>query len=153
MKKIALVFLIFLLPFLVAAESPPMPDKSDLLEVTCVKVVDGDTAWFEESSALVVHKVRFIGVDTPETVHPTKGVEAGGKEASAYTTNALLNKRAWLEYDQDPYDRYGRHLCYVWLEDGSLFNLTLVQSGHAKAKEYPPNTKYQDYFEDAEKSK
>lgn len=119
-----------------------MPDKADLLEVVCVRPVDGDTAWFEEISGLVVHKVRFIGIDTPETVHPDKPVQEYGPEASAFTKEMLFGKTVWLEYDIEEYDRYARHLCYIWLEDGSLFNLTLIEEGYAVPSIYPPNVKY-----------
>ena len=52
-----------------------MPDKTDLLGGTCVKVVDGDTAWLEETAGLVVHKVRLINIDSPKIIHPTKPMQ------------------------------------------------------------------------------
>lgn len=140
-----LAAVLILLPILSLA-APAMPEKENLLKVTCVKVVDGDTAWFEEASGLVVHKVRFIGIDTPETVHPAKPVQYFGPEASAFTAESLLNKQAWLEYDVEPHDHYDRHLCYVWLDDGNLFNLTLIDQGFAVLDTWPPNVKYVDFF-------
>lgn len=151
MKKILLALLILLLALPALADHPPMPDKADLLEVVCVRPVDGDTAWFEEISGLVVHKVRFIGVDTPETVHPDKPVQEYGPEASAFTKEMLFGKTVWLEYDVEEYDRYARHLCYIWLEDGSLFNLTLIEEGYGIPSIYPPNVKYVEWFTSAQK--
>ena len=127
-----------------------MPDKADLLEVVCAKVVDGDTAWFEDVDQFVVHKVRFIGIDTPETVHPNKAVMPYGKEASSFTKAALQDKTVYLEYDIEQFDRYARHLCYIWMDDGSLFNLTLIAQGYAVLMTYPPNVKYVDYFVEAQ---
>ena len=65
-----------------------------------------------------VHTVRLIGVDTPETVHPTKTVQHFGAEASAYTKAALEGKTVTLEADPtgDTRDRYGRLLRYVHLD-------------------------------------
>lgn len=143
------LLLTLLLP-LSALAYPAMPDG--LLEVTCVKVIDGDTAWFEETSGLVVHKVRLIGVDTPETVHPRKPVQYYGPEASAFAVETLLGRRAWLEYDVEPHDHYARHLCYVWLEDGTLFNLTLIEQGYAVLDTWPPNVKYVDRFTAAQEA-
>lgn len=133
-----------------ALDTPAMPDKEDLLSAVCVKVVDGDTAWFEEKSGLVVHKVRLIGVDTPETRHPKKGVQPFGPEASAYTESRLLGQAVYLEYDVEENDRYDRHLCYVWLADGSLFNLELLCEGYAVLLTWPPNVKYVDWFTKAQ---
>ena len=50
-------------------------------------------------------RVRLIGVDTPETVHPRKPVEYFGKEASAFTWRMVEGKKVWLEYDQQRADR------------------------------------------------
>lgn len=141
MKRFLAILLLFALS---ASAAPEMPEN--LLEVVCVRVVDGDTAWFEDVDEYVVHKVRFIGIDTPETVHPTKEVQHFGQEASDFTTEALLGETVYLEYDVEPHDHYDRHLCYVWLEDGTLFNLTLIEQGYATLMTYPPNVKYVDYF-------
>lgn len=151
MKRLALVLSLIFIPALCWG-MPICPDKSDLLEVVCVKVVDGDTAWFEDLDEYIVHKVRFIGIDTPETRHPTQGVQHFGPEASAFTVDQLDGKTVWLEYDVEWYDRYARHLCYVWMEDGSLFNLTLIRQGYAVLMTYPPNIKYVDYFAAAQES-
>lgn len=56
----------------------------DLIGVTVISVTDGDTVQVQLPNG-TTEKVRLIGVDTPETVHPTKGVEFYGPEASAFT--------------------------------------------------------------------
>ena len=82
--------------------------------VLVTHVTDGDTigvgrGWRYE-------KVRLIGVDTPETVHPNKPVEYFGKEASAFTKQLCEGKTVRLEYDWQRKDKYGRTLAYVYLE-------------------------------------
>ena len=78
--------------------------------------------------------VRLIGVDTPETVHPTKTVQHFGAEASAYTKAALEAKTVTLEVDPtgDTRDRYGRLLRYVHL-DGQNFNTRFIREGYGHA--------------------
>ena len=90
------------------------------IEATVVRVIDGDTIRVRVRGK--VHTVRLIGVDTPETVHPTKTVQHFGAEASAYTKAALEGKTVTLEADPtgDTRDRYGRLLRYVHL-DGQNF--------------------------------
>jgi micrococcal nuclease len=77
-------------------------------------VIDGDTIEVRINNR--TEKVRFIGVDTPETVHPTKGEEPYGREASDYTKSQLNDQSVGLEFDVEKRDRYGRLLAYVWLE-------------------------------------
>lgn len=147
LKRALCLLLACMMPLVsVAAQeaAPPMPDRDTLIKALCVRVVDGDTAWFEVGDA--THKVRFIGLDTPETVHPSVQVQHYGPEASAFTTQTLLNQTVWLERDVEEKDIYERFLFYIWMDDGSLFNLTLVRNGYAKVLTYPPNVKYTDYF-------
>ena len=102
------------------------------IEATVIRVVDGDTIRVRARGK--EHTVRFIGVDTPETVHPTKAVQHFGAEASAYTKAALEGKTVTLEADPtgDTVDRYGRLLRYVLL-DGENFNARLIREGYGHA--------------------
>ncbi len=84
-------------------------------------------------SAISPPGLGLIGVDTPETVHPQKPVEAFGKEASEFTRNHLEGKTVRVEYDQEKQDRYSRALVYLFLEDGTFFNAELVKQGYAHA--------------------
>lgn len=105
------------------------------------RVVDGDTFIIEGGE-----RVRLIGVDTPETVHPGKPVEPFGPEASSFTAARLAGKRVRLELDVQERDRYGRLLAYVFLEDGTFLNMELVGMGLAMVLTVPPNVKYVDQF-------
>ncbi len=129
------------------------PLKLQKAKVT--KIVDGDTVYvkFENGQE---KKVRLIGVDTPETKHPEKGVQHYGKEASNYTQSKLYNKSIYLDKDVSDTDKYGRLLRYVWIESPAsaaekeiktkMFNAILVLNGYAKASTYPPDVKYSQYF-------
>lgn len=114
------------------------------------KFVDGDTFWIDDGSEKGL-KVRLIGVDTPETVHPRKPVEYYGREASNFVKNLLHNKKVRLEFDVDTTDRYGRLLAYVYLKNGTFLNEALVKRGYAKVSTVPPNVKYADYFKRLER--
>lgn len=106
-------------------------------------------------------KVRLIGVNTPETKHPTKGVEYYGKEASNYTKSKLLNKTVYLEKDVSEKDKYDRLLRYLWLEEPTeinekeirekMFNAKLLLEGYAQVSTFPPDVKYQDIFLELQK--
>ena len=100
---------------------------------TVTRVVDGDT--IVVSIAGRSEKVRLIGVDTPETVHPNKPVEYFGKEASAFTRKMADGQEVRLEEDGQSAnrDRYGRLLRYVFLPDGRLLNAEIIAQGYGFA--------------------
>ena len=109
-----------------------------------IRVVDGDTIVVDIAGEQ--NKVRLIGVDTPESVHPNPSRNVPyGKISSEFTRNAMEGKLVYLEYDVEPTDQYGRILAYVWL-DGVMFNKTLLTEGHAVLATYPPNVRYVDEF-------
>jgi len=111
-----------------------------------VRIVDGDT--FEIKGG---QKVRMIGIDTPESVHPDaeKNTEFG-KLASEFTKSKIEGKNIKLVKDVSETDKYGRLLRYVYLEDGTFFNELLVKEGYAKVSTYPPDVKFADVFVKAE---
>jgi micrococcal nuclease len=117
---------------------------------TVTRVVDGDTAHVLFRGRDVT--VRFIGVDTPETVAPGQPIECYGPEASRFTTRQLSGRRIRLEFDVDRIDPFGRTLAYLWMRDGSLFNETLVRRGFATVATYPPDTRYVQRFEAAQRA-
>lgn len=121
---------------------------SDFLKVT--KVVDGDTFWVDDGSRKGL-KIRLIGVNTPETVHPQKPVEFYGKEASNYVKGLLEGSKVRLEFDVSKKDRYGRTLAYVYLEDGRFLNADLIKKGYGQAMTVPPNVKFSDSFLELER--
>lgn len=108
------------------------------------RVVDGDTLEIDYNGA--VEKVRLIGVDTPESVHPNKEKNVPyGKVATQFTKDTLEGKTITLEFDVEERDRYGRLLVYVYIDD-VMFNKLLLEEGHAMIATYPPNVKYVDDF-------
>jgi len=112
-------------------------------EGVVVRVVDGDTIHVRVDGR--VEKVRYIGVNTPELHHPTRGVEPGGREAWTVNRELVAGKRVRLELDVQSRDRYGRLLAYVWV-DGMMVNAELVRRGYAQVMTVPPNVRYQDLF-------
>ena len=116
-----------------------------------VKVVDGDT--IDVSIDGKVERLRLIGIDTPETVDPRKPVECFGVEASNKAKTILLGKKVYLESDntQGELDKYSRLLRYVFLEDGTNFNLLMIKEGYAHEYTYNLPYKYQSEFKQAQK--
>ena len=116
--------------------------------VRVVRVVDGDTINVEINGK--VEPLRYIGIDTPETVDPRKPVQCFGVEASKKNKELVDGKMVRLEKDITDRDKYKRLLRYVWLGD-TLINEMLVSQGYATSYSYPPDVKYQDRFVEAEK--
>ena len=127
------------------------------------RVVDGDTAIisfiFDDGSKYLKERVRFLGVDTPETVHPNKPVQYYGKEASDFTKSQLTDKVVWLQTDVNAKDRYDRMLAYVWLKEPTkaelddeaaireyMFNAKLLLDGYAQLMTIQPNSRYANLF-------
>ena len=160
MKKLYCLLMIVLLlnPVLCKAEEIKK-SENELTEPTEIKeeivvleaCVDGDTAKFKKSTSEVI-STRFLAVDTPETVHPTQGEEAYGKDASEYTCNLLTNAREIkLEYDKnsDEEDKYGRKLVWVFV-DGVLLQESLISKGYAEVSYLYDNYKYTSLLQDTE---
>jgi micrococcal nuclease len=101
-----------------------------------VDVLDGDTIVVARGSSR--DTIRLLGIDTPETHHPTKGVQCYGPEASAYTTRRLLGRMVRLEDDVETEDIYGRRLAYVYLDD-DRFEDELLRLGYARLLVIEPN--------------
>jgi micrococcal nuclease len=112
-------------------------DTDKMLRGRVTRHIDGDTVHITLKNPPQglnrVEKIRMIGVDTPETVHPVKEVEYFGKEASDFTKRSLLDKDVLLALDWDMRDKYGRLLAYIYLPDGSCHNAELVRQGYANA--------------------
>lgn len=117
--------------------------SDELVKVT--RVIDGDTIEIEGGE-----RVRYIGIDTPETVDPRKSIQCFGVEASKKNKELVEGKMVRLEKDITDRDKYHRLLRYVWLGD-TLINLSLVEQGFAHSYSYPPDIKLQDQFVAAER--
>lgn len=114
-----------------------------------VKVVDGDTIELENG-----RKVRYIGIDTPETVDPRRPVGCFGKEAKEENKRLVEGREVVLQKDVSETDKYNRLLRYVFLplDDGNaLFvNDYLVREGYAHTLTYPPDIKFNEKFLEGE---
>lgn len=111
---------------------------------TVTRVLDGDTIEIEGGQT-----VRYIGIDTPETVKPQTPVQCFGEEAKEENSRLIQGKTVRLEKDISETDRYGRLLRYVYVDD-TLINEALVKNGFAQASTYPPDVKYQKLFLEAQ---
>ncbi len=111
---------------------------------TVTAVVDGDTAHMRVEG-MGDEDVRFIGVDTPETVDPNEPVGCFGHEASDFTHRLLENRRVTLAFGAERRDRYGRLLAYIHLGD-TFVNAELVRRGYARTLEIEPNTDHAGLF-------
>jgi len=122
------------------------------------RVIDGDTVELqiesienitvENLSEGELVKVRYIGANTPETVHPFMPVEEFGREASRLNTSLVSGKQVFLELDVEHWDPFGRLLAYVYLdkEGYAMVNAVLVGAGFAYSSPYPPNVRYESVF-------
>ena len=121
-----------------AACTPTRAAPTDGVD-TVVSVSDGDTIDVDYGGA--VETVRLLGVDTPETHHPTRPVECYGAEASDRTAELLPAGTAIrLVRDTEARDRYGRLLAYVYrVDDGLFVNRSLAEDGYADALDIAPN--------------
>lgn len=109
------------------------------------RVVDGDTIELDNGE-----KVRYIGINTPESVDPERSVECFGKEAAEFNKKLVEGKKVILTSDISDKDKYGRLLRFVFLEDGTFINKVLVQEGYAFVATYPPDVAKQDIFREAQ---
>lgn len=120
------------------------------IEVELVEAVDGDTAKFKMNGKQIT--VRFLGINTKETVHPEIGEEEWGKEASDFTKEKLKNAtKIELEFDDiaDKKDKYDRYLAWIWIDDELLQNL-LVENGLAETYMLQNNYKYAGILQESE---
>ncbi len=125
---------------------PSFPDGTT--PATVLRVVDGDTIEVEiEGEAF---KVRYIGIDTPETVDPRRPVGCFGEEASAANRALVEGLIVGLEADVSDTDVFGRLLRYVWLDSEEMVNAMLVRDGYAQSSAYPPDVRHQELFDSLE---
>lgn len=123
----------------------PMPPEGQRALVT--RVYDGDTIEVDLNG--IKERVRYIGVDTPESVHPEVPVECYGPEASAENKKLVAGREVVLVRDITERDKYGRLLRYVYV--GNTFvNLYLVEKGFAQVVTYPPDVAHTDEYRAAQ---
>jgi micrococcal nuclease len=145
-----------------ADDEAPLSMPADILPnslrfVRVVRVVDGDTINVTFYNGGNPERVRLIGIDTPETVHPNRDVEHYGKEASDFTKTYLMDRHVWLQFDVGARDRFGRFLGYIWTEKpedvdneeeirDKMFNARLLLGGYAQVMTIQPNSRYAELF-------
>ncbi len=140
--------------------------KDGIGQVELVSISDGDTATFRDpysDTPNKTFKVRFLGIDTPETHGPATetytGQDPWGKAASDYTKKRLNNAKTIVleaEYGIDgkhttpTEETYGRYLGFVWV-DGVLLNLEIVEQAYSNSTLESTNCNklYKDYFMEA----
>lgn len=136
-------------------------NNGDFVAVTLVRVVDGDTIVVALDGFDI--KVRFIGIDAPESVHSDESENTPeGEHAAEYLKSIVkAGDTLYLQYDEERTDVYGRTLAYVWINDKVditseadiekyMLNAIMVKAGFARPVEYPPNTRYQNVFKGLE---
>jgi micrococcal nuclease len=110
---------------------------------TVTRVVDGDTIHVRIDGR--DESVRYIGIDTPESVKPNTPVQCFAKAAAAANERLVGGRRVRVVYDVERRDRYGRLLAYIYRDD--LFvNAELVRRGFARPATYPPNVRFAERF-------
>ncbi|MED1862965.1 thermonuclease family protein [Fictibacillus nanhaiensis] len=144
LKKKLLVSIISIV-FLMSGCSYLTSNDEQRIPVEVEKVVDGDTIKVRVDGKL--ETLRFLLVDTPESVHPSKPIQPFSKEASKHTGKMLEDADVELELGIGERDKYGRLLAYVYA-DGQSVQESLLKNGLARvAYVFEPNTKYVDHYE------
>jgi len=103
---------------------------------TVTEVIDGDTLDIDIPDGESANtRIRLIGVDTPETKHPTVSLMYYGPEATEFTTSLALGKRVTVLLDTagDQRGYYGRLLAYIQLPDGKILNAEIIKNGYGYA--------------------
>jgi len=141
------------------SSTPPAPAKKDKRakyapsgrlspgrQAKVIAVLDGDTIVISGGE-----KVRYAGLNTPETHHPDKLPEYCGREAFEANRRLVAGKTVRLEYDERQRDKYGRLLAYVHVD--SLFvNAELIRQGFAQVSTYKDTRRYHKEFERLQQS-
>lgn len=128
--------------------------RESLLAVQVRRVVDGDTIIVAINGR--EERLRYIGIDTPESVQPNTPVECFGREAAEANRRLVEGRTVLLERDVSDRDRFGRLLRYVYVDDPSsgervFVNHELVARGYAQVATYPPDVRYESQFRAAQR--
>jgi micrococcal nuclease len=121
----------------------------DATTVQVTRVVDGDTVEVDYQGR--TEDVRYIGIDTPESVKPDTPVQCYALDASHFNERLVDGRRVRLVFDAEPRDDYGRLLAYVYLGD-TFVNAELVRRGYARTLEIEPNTRFASLFDRLEQA-
>lgn len=126
----------------------PTPiDYSQMEKVRVNRVVDGDTIILQDA-----RRIRYLNIDTPESVHPNEPIQCYGKEAYELNKSLVEGKEVWIKFDKQKEDRYGRLLAFVFLQGRNANDITqsinayLVQTGFARSYIIKPNNTFAEEF-------
>jgi micrococcal nuclease len=123
--------------------SPPAEPAGQTTEAQVTRVIDGDTIEVRISGR--EDEVRYIGIDTPETVKPGTAVQCFGPQASGENHKLVDGRRVRLVFDRERRDVYDRLLAYVYT-GGEFVNARLVRGGYARTLTIAPNTAHAGLF-------
>jgi micrococcal nuclease len=138
MRRLAPAVLLVAVLAVVVAHGRGGPSGTVFGHAQVVRVVDGDTIRVRIGDRM--ERVRYIGIDTPESVKPGTPVQCFAKRASAANAALVAGRQVRLVADVEQRDRYGRLLAYVYREpDGAFVNARLVRDGFARTLTIPPN--------------
>lgn len=145
-RRAAIVLVVLVVAVLagrLASERRETSPEGVRAEVT--RVVDGDTIRADLGGN--EETVRYIGIDTPESVKPNAPVQCFAKMAAERNAALVRGTDLKLRFDVDRRDRYGRLLAYVYrADDGAFVNAALVRDGYARTLTVPPNVRHADQF-------
>jgi micrococcal nuclease len=145
MRRLAPLALLIAVVVVLVAHGRHEPPATAFGSARVVRVVDGDT--IRVSIGGRTERVRYIGVDTPESVKPGTPVQCYAKRAAAANEALVAGRTVRLVGDVEHRDRYGRLLAYVYREpDGAFVNARLVRDGYARTLTIPPNVAHAGEF-------
>jgi micrococcal nuclease len=144
----SIVALVLLVVLLVTGLDGDTKEEDDAelparLTATVTRAIDGDTVEVEVDGR--TETVRYIGVDTPESVKPDTPVECYALAASHFNERLVEGERVRLSFDAERRDTYGRLLAYVHLAD-RFVNAELLRRGYATTLTIPPNDRFAARF-------
>ncbi|WP_164993415.1 thermonuclease family protein [Macrococcus sp. DPC7161] len=147
MKFLKLLLIASLLLILLPTQHADAISKKET--VTYVSTVDGDTVKVKKGSKVIT--LRLLLIDTPESKDPRKPVQPYAKEAQKYLESTIKYSKLQIAYDnQDKYDKYGRHLVYLFA-NGKLVNDAMVKAGYARVGYIYSQVYYLDKLEASQK--
>lgn len=123
-------------------KAPAAPPASDAAPCTILRITDGDTVVCSDQ-----RRIRLLGIDAPERAQKPFGARATGALAELLP----VGSDAGVELDVRATDRYGRTLAYLYTPDGRMVNPEMVRRGFALVLTYPPNVRYVDDLQRAQR--
>jgi micrococcal nuclease len=145
MRRIAPFLLLLAAVAVLVARGGNHPPAATFGHAQVLRVVDGDTIRVRLDGR--TERVRYIGVDTPESVKPGTPVQCFAKRAAAANAALVAGRSVRLVGDVERRDRYGRLLAYVYREpDGAFVNAQLVRDGYARTLSIAPNVAHARQF-------